>query len=48
MTILELLASKYAITVIMVTHDTQLAARAHRIIQLHDGQLQPEVAHAAR
>lgn len=39
MTILELLATKYDITVLMVTHDQTLAARAHRIIELRDGQL---------
>lgn len=39
MSILELLASKYSITVIMVTHDQALAARAHRIVTLSDGKI---------
>jgi len=26
-------------TVVVVTHDTEIASRAHRIIRMHDGQL---------
>jgi len=39
MTILELLATKHAITVIVVTHDPLLAARAHRVVTLKDGKI---------
>ncbi len=48
MTILELLASKHAITVIVVTHDQSLAARAHRIIELSDGAIVRGGIHASR
>lgn len=42
MTILQNLSHKKGITVLMVTHDEVLAARADRIIHIHDGKITKE------
>lgn len=39
MHILETLSHQHGITVLMVTHDEKLAARADRIVHIHDGQV---------
>jgi predicted ABC-type transport system involved in lysophospholipase L1 biosynthesis ATPase subunit len=40
--ILDLLAERHraGLTIVMVTHDSQVAARADRIVQLRDGRVQ--------
>lgn len=47
MDVLELLARKQGIAVVMVTHDEALARRADRIVHIKDGKLR-EVEHANR
>ena len=46
--ILDLLMSLSGVarTVIVVTHDTGVAQRAHRIIRMQDGRLAPDLAEA--
>ena len=46
MTILEMLSRNQGVTVVMVTHDQTLAARADRAIHIKDGQIEKEAAHA--
>lgn len=48
MTILETLSHKRGITVLMVTHDEALAARADRSIHIRDGSIVKEMNHANR
>jgi putative ABC transport system ATP-binding protein len=48
MVILEALSHRKGITVLMVTHDEALAARADRIIHIRDGQIVKEVHRASR
>jgi putative ABC transport system ATP-binding protein len=46
MTILENLSHNKGITVLMVTHDAALAARADRIVHIRDGKILQEAIHA--
>lgn len=48
MSMLETLSHKRGITVLMVTHDTKLAARADRSIHIQDGHILKEESHANR
>lgn len=48
MTMLETLSRTRGITVLMVTHDTALAARADRSIHIQDGHIVKEESHANR
>jgi putative ABC transport system ATP-binding protein len=45
MNILEELSQRHGITIVLVTHDLELAKRAKRILQMHDGKL-TEANHA--
>lgn len=46
MAIFETLSRKHGITVLMVTHDESLAARADRTVQIRDGKIVSEKSHA--
>lgn len=46
MKILEMLSRKQGVTVLMVTHDQSLAARADRIVHIRDGKIAKEEAYA--
>jgi len=48
MSMLETLSHKRGITVLMVTHDPKLAARADRSIHIQDGHMVKEESHANR
>jgi putative ABC transport system ATP-binding protein len=48
MKILELLSHTYGVTVLLVTHDEALAARADRLIHIRDGNIERKELHARR
>ena len=45
--LLELLSNKFKRTIIMVTHNTELAANTHRSIHIKDGRIEKQVVNFA-